>query len=214
MFDSALGGLHTFLRFDSQQKLPMNPLDTIMTTLNISGDELGRMVGLDGSTIRKYRKEGPDALRTMRDRENLIKIAQALGTTPAHLTAIDIVPDPTSMVDEVRAASAEEIAAVPKAFRRMATPKNSEVVYFVLCDALSELGIEAGELIKVDVTAVPEQGSSVLVEVTPPGKPEARVRLLRQFVPPRLYVTNRSNGNEVLSSSDEGLNLTVLGVLV
>lgn len=179
----------------------MNRIREMRGNAHMSRRDLGDAVGVTEHTIRRYEKGEISVSLPM-----LTKIATALHCDPADLVA-------SGLAD---AASDAEPADSPAGLPRLADllGKKGLRLYRVLTEVLADAGIRRGEQIVVDETeaaiAARRAGDVLIVKTETPN-----LLLLRQYLPPRLLVTNRFGAdNSTLKLDDKTIPLAVLGVVV
>lgn len=133
-------------------------------------------------------------------------IAKALDVRPVDLIEAmnaaeiedDIAPDVDGDADILRPLAAMGLAA-----------------YRVLTDCVALTGIQKGDRIVVDATLAsissPKIGSVVVADVERPSGDYARI--LRQFIPPALIVSNRPGQNVVMSLDDPSMKIRITGIV-
>jgi DNA-binding Xre family transcriptional regulator len=139
----------------------------------------------------------------------MTRIAQALDLTPAELltnrprleTGDDIGPPSIGYVGLAKGLSGRGLK-----------------LYCVLTNAVQDAGIPPDTVITVDETpeaiAAAKSGDIVVVDVVDPRDGAVPHRLLRQFIKPRLVVTNRPGVPVVMTIDDPGLDIRLTGVVL
>lgn len=178
----------------------MNRLKELREMSGISPEALAKRIGTSGTQIRRL-EAGQRKLTT----EWIELLAVGLGCSPSDLIVNAIT---TLNRDEVVPADID-IESLKTAIAR-----NGLTVYRVVSSSLSEIGITAGLLITVDQSAEAiagiGDGDVVLVQLACPS-----IKILRQFLRPRLLVTNADSGaNTTLRTNDRSISLQILGVVV
>ena len=179
----------------------------------LSREELARRIGVDGSTVRRW--DNVDKLRRIKDTSTLKAVARELDTTVGRLLELDDEPMAAPHLDDVVEVTPEDVAKIPVEWRSAVQIVEGEQLYTVVGNSLENLGLIAGSKIRVKLGATPQPGEPVVIEINGGGGRKS-VLLMRQFVPPALYVTNRANAgdNEMLISTDPERDLRVVGVIV
>lgn len=166
--------------------------------------ELGRKVGTSGQQIGRL-EDGTRRLTL----EWVERIAEALGVTPQEVLSSapsqeeedDVAPPPQSLYGTVMAA----------------LTKRGLKLFKVASDAVSEAGVGIGDVITVDesetAVAAVKTGDLVVCSINGSGGDERR-SILRQFVAPRLLVTNRKGYNVALTMDDPTCHPAIVGVVV
>lgn len=180
-------------------------LRRLMEALNLSADELGRLIGRNGSTIRRYLS---GEVKLMRSR-SLDRIAEVLGCSPDDLLSEEDAPERAVVVGNIEMATMTDDVA-PLAARGL-------ILCRVLDDALEEIDIQPNSQVWVDTTVATfenlKAGNVVVVEVSPSWQSET-VRLIRQFLPPRLLTTNRNGLNDSFLILNPDAPVTLIGLVL
>lgn len=175
----------------------MNRIREIREAAGLTQDGLAELVGTTGNHI--WRLENGRAKLTQ---DWMSAIAEVLHCSPADLIA-NVVAAETSV--EVESADANPVVA--------AIASRGLRVYRVLERSVINLGITPGSIITVDesegASANPSPLDVVLVEVGP-----ERNRVLRQFVPPSMLVTNRGGANLAIDLTDPTVTPKIVGVVL
>lgn len=174
-----------------------------------SQEHLGSLVGLT-----KFQLSRLEAGETKLSIDAARKIARALGVTLADLVGEDEAKPSPGFSDEV----------VPYTLKAddplAALQRGSLYLYSADTDALDKAGFPRGAVLQIDdsqtTVARVLQGRdvhAVRVRLHPPEDFMKPVSLLRQFVPPRLLITNSSKGNLPSIDMDEA-DAHIVGVVV
>ena len=167
----------------------------------MSSNELARLVGTTGATIRRL-ETGVMELTV----SYMTRIAEALGVTPADLISVAAI---AGFKDDVLAIEAQGPLAQALALKSMR-------FYRVISDAVSMSGVTLGSEIVVDQSesaiAAAKAGDIVLVQV---DTRSGSLLALRVFVPPTLVVTNRHRSNAAVRLGvDADVKTRIAGVVV
>lgn len=176
----------------------MNRIAEIREAAGLTQEQLAEMCGTTGNTISRL-----ETGKTKLSQEWMITIAKALKVRPADL--IDNVAVAEADGEDVEPAPADPNLAA-------AIGKRGLRIYRVTGRSVIDAGIAPGATITVDESldgnTPPKIGDIVLVEIGP-----RRHRVLRQFLPPRLLVTNRAGANLAISLGDPSVKPQIVGVV-
>lgn len=182
----------------------MNRIKELREAAGLSSDELGERVGTSGSQIRKLEK-GERRLTT----EWMGRIAEAL-----LVSVQDLISNtgPISIESDLEAVQGLDptIAA--------ALESKGLRVYRVTGRALFLAGVTPGTTLTFDTShgdalaAHLKPLDVVLVELNPHGGEPCLV--LRQFVPPKLLITNFAGSNQAITLDDPTFSPRLIGVAV
>ena len=176
----------------------MNRIKEIREAAGLSREQLAEKTGTTGNHIWRL-----ESGRTKLTHEWMTRLAEALACTPADLIANVVVAE--SSIDEVEDVDGDAVT--------LAIAKRGLKVYRVLSRSVINAGIAPGDVITVDrgesAIANPRIGDIVLVEIGP-----SRNRVLRQFIPPAMLVTNRGGANLAINLDDPSVEPTIIGVVL
>lgn len=176
----------------------MNRIRELRDVAGLSSDELGRLAGISGSTIRKLER-GEQRLTV----DLLTAIAQVLEVSPAELGGIE-----TGIMESDVEPHTMKPAAVAESLRRRGL-----TAYRVLRDSVIDSGVAVGDIITVDESpqaiASAVTGDIVLVETI-----DDDLLLLMVLVRPQLVVSNRPGYNYAVRLDGRSFRLRLRGVLV
>ena len=115
------------------------------------------------------------------------------------------------------AEDAEPYTSQQNGLARLADPERNRVLYTVTTDVLSELGIHAGDIVLVDLSAAAVKAlqplKPVIAQVYAPDGAMRAETIVRQFVPPNLLITNSRTANAApINMADEDAHIK--GVIV
>ncbi len=132
--------------------------------------------------------------------EWMVRIAAALGVTPADLLASATLAEVTDDVEPYRAGEFATAA------------------YLMKSDVLEQIELPAGSLLVVDTTEKARERlktGDVVIARLRDASGGARTRLIaRQFIAPSLLVTNRRGANTALHTHNDAFRSEILGVAV
>lgn len=179
----------------------MSRLRQLRLAAGLTAEELGAKIGTSGVQIGRL-ETGKRKLT-----EDWIgKLAAALGVAPADLLGPQIATLATA--DEVEPFRVSEAGG---AYDAMA--KRGIAMYRVLAASVARAGVQPGTVIAIDTStaaiAAITTGQVALVRLGADGP-----LLLRQFVAPALYVTNRVGANSATNADDPSSGLVVVGVIL
>lgn len=180
----------------------MNRIREIRERLGVSAEELAEQVGTTATTIRRL-ETGKRQLTELWMRQ----IAAALNVHPADLLDTAALAE---LCDDVRAETPPEMASVAGALKA----KNMGF-YRVLTDAVADAGRAKGALILADhdsdSVAHARSGDIVIAEAAHGGTTSL---ILRVLVQPDMLVTNRRASNVVIKMHGDGVDVTIVGVVI
>lgn len=175
----------------------MNRIREIREAAGLSSDQLAERVGTSGAQIRRL--ESGD--RKLTDGW-MARIAEALGCTPADLIANVVLAD---IEEDVELVEGDPVAA--------AVASRGLKVFRVLGRSVINAGLAPGRIITVDTTETGIDGlrigDIVLVELGPD-----RTKVLRQFVPPGILLTNRGGAQIAINLGDPSAAPAIIGVVL
>lgn len=175
----------------------MNRIKEIREAAGLTQEELAEKVGTTGNHIWRLESGG-----TKLTHEWMTRLAEALACTPADLIANVVAAEVSAEVEEVEG-----------------TPVSAAIahrglhIYRVTQRSVINAGIKPGDIITVDESEQAIAGLKglevVLVEIGPDKN-----KVLRQFVPPNLLITNRGGANLAISLEDPTVNPEIVGVVL
>ncbi len=175
----------------------MNRIKELREAVGLTQEDLAERLGTTANHI--YRLENG---RTKLNTEWMVRLADALACSPAELLDDVAVAE---IVDEVELIEANAITR--------SIGMRGLRVYRVLARSVSNAGIQPGDTITVDesdeATKTPKMGDVVLVEM---GR--KRTRVLRQFMPPAMLVTNRGGANLAITLDHPTVDPMIVGVVL
>ena len=175
----------------------MNRIREIREAAGLTRAKLAEMAGTTENTIWRLEDN-----RIKLTHEWMTVLAEALQCTPADLIANVVMAEIDHDVEEV-AADAVTTAIAARNLR----------VYKVIGRSVLHAGIKPGDLITVDESraAIDQiKGLDVVLVAIGPD----RNKVLRQFVPPGMLITNRGGANLAISLSDPTVTPEVIGVVL
>ena len=174
-----------------------NRIAELRKRARLSVSELARRAGTSGPQITRL-ENGKRKLT----HQWMEKIARALGVSTTELISNSTMEP---LVDEVEPAALKGFDGVAAAIASRGLH-----VYRVVGASVERAGFASGQFIAVDqseaAVANIKLGDVVLVSAPNPG-----ARLLRQFVAPRMVITNRDGNNIAMDLSED---LKVIGVVI
>lgn len=178
----------------------MNRIKEVRSAAGLSRKELGDAVGVTLHTIRRYEIGEIDVSLDM-----LQKIADVLECEPADLVVSGIGSGTPDIV------AADAPVGMPRLGDLLG--HKGLRLYAVLTEVVADAGVRRGDTIVVDETAAAiaarKAGDILVVRVPAPN-----ILILRQYIPPRLLVTNRlGHDNSSLKLDDASTRLEVIGVV-
>jgi len=173
----------------------MNRIKEIREAAGLTQEGLAELVGTTGNHI--WRLESGNTQLTQ---HWMTVLAEALHCAPADLIA-NVVAAETAV--EVESAADNPVVA--------SIAVKGLKVYRVLERSVINLGIAPGDIITVDESEPVEPSALdvVLVEVG-----AQRNRVLRQFIPPSMLVTNRNGANLAIGLTDPTVTPKVVGIVL
>ncbi|MFM2445572.1 MAG: hypothetical protein RI936_19 [Pseudomonadota bacterium] len=182
-----------------------NRIKELRRARGLSQSSLGAKIGTDKGGVSRL-ENGETRLDIARARE----IADALGTTVEEVLGLGM--------PGLREDATPYTAAPGDPFARLLA--DNQYLYAITSNVLDEVGIKAGDLVLVDGSARRvdrlASGEAVVINVVDPADlmdQSKAVTLVRQFVPPRLLITNsRSENHAPINRADD--HVAVLGVIV
>jgi transcriptional regulator with XRE-family HTH domain len=183
----------------------MNRIKELRDLQGLSQEELGKRVGTTQPQIQRLetgeRKLTEDWMR---------RIAKGLGCRPADLLTVAIMAEFEN----------EVVPFFPDAMQDLAKPlKARNLAYFrVKTDALTLADVPREMVILVDQSekAINERktGDILLLQVTGQNSKRRSVRLVRQYVAPRMLTTNRAGTNVSFGLDEQAFNVEIKGVAI
>ena len=175
----------------------MNRIREIRDAAGLTQEQLAERVGTTANSIWRL-----ESGLTRLTQHWMIKLGEALGCVPAALISNVAAAECTADVEAGDSTPVSD-AIASRGFR----------VYRVTARSVVKAGYEPGDTITVDETeyaaAHPRPLDIVLVEVD-----AGSTRVLRQFVPPSLLVTNRSGSNLAINLDDPTVKPQIIGVVL
>jgi transcriptional regulator with XRE-family HTH domain len=176
----------------------VNRIREIREAAGLTQEQLAERVGTSGNHIWRL-----ETGRSRLTQSWMTRLAEALACSPADLIANVVAAEVTSDVELLDGNDAIVRAIAMRGLR----------AYRVIQRSVINTGIAPGDVITVDesdhVAAHPRMGDIVLVEIGP-----ARSRVLRQFIPPTMLVTNRTGANLAIDLSDPSVTPRIVGVVL
>jgi len=176
----------------------MNRIKEIRERAGLTQEKLGEILGVTANQIWRL-----ETGRTRLNQHTMNALAQALGVHPADLIA--------NVVTAEVGADVEPYDGHPIV---SAIASRGLKAYRVIGRSMVQLaGLAPGDIIAVDeseaAAASPKLGDVCLVEIG-----ADRNRVLRQFLPPNLLVTNRMGANLAINLGDASVNPRIVGVIL
>jgi len=179
----------------------MNRIKELREAAGLTQEDLGERLGITATHVWRL-ESGRTALTV----EWMEQIAEILHVAAADLIANVVLAE---IVDEVEPVEAD---AVTRSIGAMGLR-----VYRVTARSVIKTGIQPGDIITVNeadaATKAPNIGDVVLVEMRNP-KAKAKARVLRQYVPPDMLVTNRGGANLAITLDDPSVEPVIVGVVL
>lgn len=154
----------------------------------LSQDELGARVGTNKFKISRIENE-----ETRLDLELAVKIAQALDVSLAEVVGVESGGGFSEDAVSYQAGPSDPLY-------RLADNAKNRSLYKVQSNVLDELGIRAGDVLLIDVSAQAVEKvkplAIVIAQLYSQQELLDATTLLRQFVPPSLLVTNSRGDNQ------------------
>lgn len=168
----------------------------------LSQERLGLLIGRSKSVISRL-EDGTTKL----DLDIAQRIAEALDVSLADVVGITAGPRATQGLHEdathYEAGDSDPLAALKGPNRYL---------YRIETNVLEDAGLREGDIVVVDDSAAAVRDvrplQSVLVSYAAPDDPERSLLLLRQFVPPRMLITNSARETRpALHLDSEGVDI-------
>jgi transcriptional regulator with XRE-family HTH domain len=175
----------------------MNRIREIREAAGLTQEQLADKVGTTGNHIWRL-----ESGRSRLSQGWMTRLAEALACSPADLIANVVAAEVGAEVEAVDGHPV--IASIASRGLR---------VYRVTERSVVNIGISPGDIITVDesegAAANPRGLDIVLVEIGP-----NKNRVLRQFVPPSMLVTNRGGANLAIDLNDPSVNPRIVGIVL
>ena len=140
----------------------------------------------------------------------MVRIATALGVSPADLLASATLAE---MADDVEPYRSGEFKTLARRFLARGL-----TAYTLKSDVLELLELPTGSLLVVDTTAGARDnlktGDIVIARLRDVGSTNRSRLIARQFVAPSLLITNRRGANTALHTENAAFRAEILGVAV
>lgn len=174
----------------------MNRIKEIREAAGLTQPELAEKVGTTTNHI--WRLESGKTKLTV---EWMTRLAEALACHPADLIANVVLAEIVGEVEEIEPSLTEALIARHRGLH----------TYKVLARSVINAGINPGDNVVVDESdnITPKALDIVLVEI---GR--ERTKVLRQFIPPSMLVTNRGGANLAITLDDPSVEPAIIGVVL
>ena len=175
----------------------MNRIREIREAAGLTQEELAEMVGTTATHIWRL-EQG----RTKLTADWMTRLAEALGCSPADLIANVVTAEVKPDVEAVEATAITDAIA-----------HRDLHVYRVIERSVINAGVKPGDTITIDESdqaiGALKGLEIVLVEIGPDKN-----KVLRQYVPPNLLITNRGGANLAINLEDPTVNPVIVGVVL
>lgn len=182
----------------------MNRIKELREGQGLSQEQLAKRVGTSQPQIKRL--ETGDRRLT---EDWMRRVAKALGVRPADLISVAVLAELEDEVEPFFPDALEELAGPLKA-RNLA-------YYRVKTDAVNLAGVPRERVILVDQSEKAIEGRKtgdlLLIQVSAAGERRKNVRLVRQFVAPRLLTTNHGGNNTSFGLDEKSFRVEIKGVM-
>jgi transcriptional regulator with XRE-family HTH domain len=176
----------------------MNRIREIREAAGLTQEQLAERVGTSGNHIWRL-----ESGRSRLTQSWMTRLAEALACSPADLIANVVAAEVGSDVEIIDHSDPVVRAIATLGLR----------AYRVIQRSVINVGVAPGDIITVDesegAVTSPKIGDVVLVEIGPD-----RNKVLRQFIPPSMLVTNRGGANLAIDLNDPSVNPEIVGLVI
>ncbi|HRD79056.1 MAG TPA: helix-turn-helix transcriptional regulator [Hyphomicrobiaceae bacterium] len=176
-----------------------NRIRELREAKGLSQDELGAKVGTN-----KFKVSRIETGETRLTLDLATKIAAALDVSVAEVLNVQAIPTARGLAEE----AVSYVGGEGDPLARLADIERNRILYEIKSNALDELGIVAGDIVLIDMSADTvakvKPLALVIAQVYSGTELLAARTVLRQFVPPALLVANSR------SESHEPINMKII----
>ena len=167
-----------------------NRIRELREAKGLSQDELGGRVGTN-----KFKVSRIENGETRLDLDLAVKIARALDVTVADVLGVDNGQHGPGLSEDAVAYQPHD----DEPLARLEDLERNRVLYQATSNSLDELGIQAGDVLLIDISADAvakvKPLAIVIVQVYSQSELLSATTIVRQFVPPALLITNSRTEN-------------------